>query len=117
MVDAMRDEYQAKCLTPLDSCTPSPEGLRAFVRPQPTRAALIADTAKEILATRNEAIVVPEGTFSRCIKQINVIARYKRQGNLYVNRVRARAAPKGFQQGNVTGKQKAEGFTRPVSRR
>ena len=35
MVDAMRDEYQAKCLTPLDACTPSAEGLRAFVSPEP----------------------------------------------------------------------------------
>ena len=43
MVDAMRDEYQAKCLTPLDACTPSPEGLRAFVSPEPP-ALRFADT-------------------------------------------------------------------------
>ena len=58
MVDAMRDEYQAKCLTPLDACTPSAEGLRAFVSPEPP--ALILRTRVCLLcAPRRRPVLTP----------------------------------------------------------
>ena len=44
----------------------------------------------EMLYTREAGYVVPEGTLSRFLANINVIARYPRRGGLYVAKMKAR---------------------------
>ena len=44
----------------------------------------------EVLFTREAAHVVPEGTLSRLLATINVIAKYPRRGGLYVAKMKAR---------------------------
>ncbi len=44
----------------------------------------------ELLYTREAGYVVPEGTLSRFLANINVIARYPRRGGLYVAKMKAR---------------------------
>ena len=48
------------------------------------------DKHHEVLFTRGAAHVVPEGTFSRLLASINVIAKYPRRGGLYVAKMKAR---------------------------
>ncbi len=50
----------------------------------------IADTNKEILFTKGECLVVPEGALSRYLKGIKVFARYGRRGGLYLSRMTVR---------------------------
>ena len=50
----------------------------------------IADTKKEILFTADEAVVVPAGTLSKLLKELDVVARYPRKGGLYVSRMKVR---------------------------
>ena len=44
----------------------------------------------EVLFTREAAHVVPEGTLSRLLASVNVIAKYPRRGGLYVAKMKAR---------------------------
>jgi len=44
----------------------------------------------EVLFTREAAHVVPEGTLSRFLASVNVIAKYPRRGGLYVAKMKAR---------------------------
>jgi hypothetical protein len=48
------------------------------------------DKHHEVLFTREAAHVVPEGTLSRLLATINVIAKYPRRGGLYVAKMKAR---------------------------
>ena len=48
------------------------------------------DKHHEMLFTRQCAHVVPEGTLSRFLESINVIARYPRRGGLYVAKMKVR---------------------------
>ena len=48
------------------------------------------DKQHEVLFTREAAHVVPEGTLSRLLAAINVIAKYPRRGGLYVAKMKAR---------------------------
>ncbi len=50
----------------------------------------IADTDKEILFTKREAIVVPDGALSKFLKFCKQLAKYRRQGGLYVGKMRIR---------------------------
>ena len=63
------------------------------VRP-PHSASQICDGTEEkhheVLFTREAAHVVPEGTLSRLLATINVIAKYPRRGGLYVAKMKAR---------------------------
>ena len=68
----------------------------------------VCDNAKEVLFTKGEAVVIPEGSLSKFLGSIRVSARYKRQGGLYVATVRAR---------NPNAKPKAQGFGGPGARR
>jgi len=61
----------------------------------------------EVLFTREAAHVVPEGTLSRLLATINVIAKYPRRGGLYVAKMKAKD-PKAA---------KTSGFGRPGNRR
>ena len=67
-------------------------------------AAPMTDNGKEILIMQGEAVVVKAGTFSRYLKNAQVQQRYKRKGNLYMSRVRARPGGGGGPK---------SGFTRP----
>ncbi len=51
---------------------------------------VIADTKKEVLFTRGEAVVVPEGALSKFLGAIRQIAKYPRKGGLYVARMKAK---------------------------
>ena len=53
-------------------------------------AGTICDTDKEILFTKGEAVVVPEGALSRFLGSIRQLAKYPRKGGLYVARMRAK---------------------------
>ena len=53
-------------------------------------AAPITDNNKEILIMKGEAVVVRSGTFSKFLDKAKVLQRYKRKGNLYTNKVRAK---------------------------
>ena len=44
----------------------------------------------EVLYTKGEAVVVPEGSFSRFLGQVRRVATYKRTGGLYVARMKLR---------------------------
>jgi hypothetical protein len=58
---------------------------------RPLRSAgIIADTKKEVLFTRGEAVVVPEGALSKFLGAIRQIAKYPRKGGLYVARMKAK---------------------------
>ena len=50
----------------------------------------VADTEKEILFTKGEAVVVPAGALSRYLKGIRIFARYKRRGGLYLAKMKVR---------------------------
>ena len=52
--------------------------------------AVICDEDKEMLYMKGEAVVVPEGTFSRFLGSVKPIMRYKRDGNLYTAKFRVR---------------------------
>ena len=45
---------------------------------------LICDERKEVLFTRGESVVVPEGALSKFLGSVRKIAEYKRKGNLHV---------------------------------
>ncbi len=51
---------------------------------------VIADTGKEILFTKGEAVVVPEGALSRFLGSVRQLAKYRRKGGLYVAKMKAR---------------------------
>ncbi len=51
---------------------------------------VICDAAHEMLYTKECGYVVPEGTLSRFLANINVIAKYPRRGGLYVAKMKAR---------------------------
>ena len=51
---------------------------------------VIADTGKEILFTKGEAVVVPEGALSKFLGSIRQLAKYRRKGGLYVAKMKAR---------------------------
>ena len=50
----------------------------------------IADTDKEILYTKGEATVVPGGALSKYLKFCKRLAEYKREGGLYVGKMKIR---------------------------
>ena len=50
----------------------------------------IADTDKEILFTKGEATVVPEGSLSKYLKYCRKLATYKRRGGLYLGKIKVR---------------------------
>ena len=50
----------------------------------------VADTEKEVLFTKGEAVVVPAGALSRYLKGVRVFARYKRRGGLYLAKMKVR---------------------------
>ena len=59
------------------------------------------DSGYEVLSTKTEALVVPEGSLSKFLKQVNVVQRYTRKNKgLYTATVKMRAP-------------KAQGFARP----
>ena len=82
------------------------------------------DTGKEVLFTAGECVVVPDGTFSKWLKNAKVLQRYPRKGNLYVNQVQARTMSKEMKE-KASAAQKGRGkpsgvragFTRPGMRR
>ncbi len=74
---------------------------------------VICDAEHEMLYTKECGYVVPEGTLSRFLANINVIARYPRRGGLYVAKMKARRPrPKPSPKG-AAGK---SSFTRPGRR-
>ncbi len=50
----------------------------------------VADANKEILFTKGECVVVPEGSLSKYLKGIRIFARYGRRGGLYTAQMRVR---------------------------
>ncbi len=52
---------------------------------------VVADANHEVLFTKGEATVVPEGSLSKYLMYIKAVAKYQRKGGLYVARMRARA--------------------------
>ena len=52
----------------------------------------IADTDKEILYTKGEAVVVPGGSLSKYLKFCKKLAVYKRRGGLYLAKMKIRMA-------------------------
>ena len=52
----------------------------------------ICDADHEMLYTKHEAVVVPEGSLSKFLKSmsINVVARYQRRGGLYMAKMKAK---------------------------
>ena len=52
---------------------------------------VICDENKEILYTKGEATVVPEGALSRFLGQVRHIATYRRNGGLYTAKMKIRA--------------------------
>jgi hypothetical protein len=52
----------------------------------------ICDAAHEMLYTKHEAVVVPEGALSKFLESmsINVVARYQRRGGLYMAKMKAK---------------------------
>ncbi len=51
---------------------------------------VVCDTDKEVLFTKGEAVVVPDGALSRFLGTIKAIAKYPRKGGLYVARMRVK---------------------------
>ncbi len=79
-------------------------------------AAPVTDNGKEILIMQGEAVVVKAGTFSKFLKDSMVQQRYKRKGNLYMSRVKARpGGPENRAKNNANGAK--AGFTRPGMKR
>ena len=60
----------------------------------------ICDNDKEMLFMKDQAVIVPAGTFSRLLASVKPLVRYKRSGGLYVAKMKARSRP-------------ASSFTRP----
>ncbi len=71
----------------------------------------VADTDKEVLFTKGECVVVPEGALSKYLKGIKIFARYGRRGGLYTARMRVRD-PKRRREPKPKS-----GFTRPGAAR
>ena len=67
----------------------------------------ICDANHEMLYTKGEAVVVPEGALSRFLASVNVVARYQRRGGLYMAKMKAKD-PK---------LRRKSGFARPGPRR
>ena len=51
---------------------------------------VVCDTNKEVLFTKGEAVVVPDGALSRFLGTIKAIAKYPRKGGLYVAKMRVK---------------------------
>ena len=51
---------------------------------------VICDTNKEVLLTKGEAVVVPEGALSRHLCAVRRLAEYTRKGGLYVAKMKIR---------------------------
>ena len=51
----------------------------------------ICDESKEVLFTKGEATVVPEGALSQFLGTVRHIAKYKRNGGLYLAKMKVRA--------------------------
>ncbi len=51
----------------------------------------ICDESKEVLFTKGEATVVPEGALSQFLGMVRHIAKYKRNGGLYLAKMKVRA--------------------------
>ena len=51
---------------------------------------VVCDTNKEVLFTKGEAVVVPDGALSRFLGAIKAIAKYPRKGGLYVAKMRVK---------------------------
>ena len=69
-------------------------------------------------------MVVPQGTFSKLLKDAKVLQRYPRKGNLYVSQVQARTMSKEMKEKASAARKGKEkpggvraGFTRPGMRR
>ena len=60
----------------------------------------ICDESKEVLFTKGEATVVPEGALSQFLGTVRHIAKYKRNGGLYLAKMRARARPSNSKPAN-----------------
>jgi len=56
---------------------------------------VVCDTDKEVLFTKGEAVVVPEGALSRFLASINVLTKYRRKGGLYVQKFKVRSPQAG----------------------
>ena len=67
----------------------------------------ICDNQKEMLFMQDQAVVVPAGTFANLLGSVRVIAKYPRQGGLYVAKMKAKN-PKAA---------KTSSFGRPGARR
>ena len=52
----------------------------------------ICDNKKGMLFTNGEAVVVPEGSLSKFLGSLKVVARYPRKGGLYFAKMRVRVA-------------------------
>ena len=63
----------------------------------------VADTGKEILFTKGEATVVPEGSLSKYLKYCKRLAVYKRSGGLYLGKMKVRV-PKSKPGGRTFGR-------------
>ena len=59
----------------------------------------ICDADHEVLFTKGEATVVPDGVLSKFLDSIQAVAKYPRRGGLYVARMKARAPKAAAKQG------------------
>ena len=67
----------------------------------------IADTDKEVLYTKGEAVVVPDGALSKYLKFCKRLASYKRKGGLYVGKMKMRIPPEKSPDASPFGRQGA----------
>ena len=67
----------------------------------------IADTDKEVLYTKGEAVVVPDGALSKYLKYCKKLAVYKRRGGLYVGKMKIRVPRKAPEKAPTFGRQGA----------
>jgi hypothetical protein len=67
----------------------------------------ICDANHEMLYTKHEAVVVPEGALSKFLASVNVVAKYQRRGGLYMAKMKAKDPRL----------RRKSGFARPGARR